>query len=213
MHTKGEIISKIRNDNKFLSKDNKLSDRWILSKAQDVARRLIKQNGNLVKIYKSDEIFQYIPCVELQQVDLSECCSVKVGQYISRSIERLPEIETGIYGFLVQRVTTIFGNDLNKTTPRGYEDIISIKYANNKIYYWIRDGYLYISSPEIEKVSVSAFFKDYTADEGDCVEPYDQKFLCPDWLIGEMSEILKSEFQSLHTFRGDAGVDNIDKSR
>ncbi len=213
MQTNGEIISRVRNNNKFLSRDNKLSDRWVLAEASDVARRLIKQSGNLAKIYKSDEIFQYIPCVEMIRVDLSECCFVKSGQYIARSLERLPEIETGLYGNLIQRVTSIIGEDFSPTTARDYENIINIKFAKNNNYYWVKDGYLYISNPEIEKVSISAYFKGYYPNTGDCREPYNERFLCPDWLIDELMEILNKELQGQHSYRSDIEIDNQDKSR
>lgn len=213
MQTKGQVISRIRNNNRFLSRDNKLSDRWLLAEISDVTRRLIKQAGNLAKIYKTDELFQYIPCVEMMRVDLSECCFVKSGMYISRSVERLPELETGLYGNLIQRVTTVTGQDLSPTTARDYENIINIKFASNKLYYWVKDGYLYVSQDEIARVSISAYFKDYHPYTGDCYNPYEDQFFCPDWLIDEVMEVLNKELQNLHSFRNDTEVDNIDKSR
>jgi len=210
MKTNGEVIAKIRNLHKFLSKDNKLSDRWILSEAKDIVRRLIKQNNNLLKIYKSDEMFQHIPCIPLMKVDVSECCSVKVGKYVARSIDRIPEIETGIYGELVQRVTSIGGDEFSKTTARNYENLLNLKYANNKQYYWIKDGYLYISNSEIEKVNLSAIFIDYKGDVEDCSSPYDSIFRCPEWLLDEMIEVLNKQFLNLHNFKIDNEVDNKD---
>lgn len=214
MNTNGEIISKIRNANKFISKDDKLSDRWVLASAYDIVKRLMKQGNNLVKAYKSDEIFQYLPCIKMTCVDISECTSISSGVKVAKSVNKLPEIETGLNGFLIQRVVTIDGTDISKTTAREYSSISNMKYAANKLYYWIQNGYLYISNPEIELVNMSAYFKDYLETEEDgCPDPYGRKFLCPEWLIDETLQILNKELQPLHSYRDDNGSDNQDKSK
>lgn len=213
MNTVGQVIARVRNDNKFLSKDNKLSDRYVFSTAKNVAKRLIKQNNNLAKIFKSDEMFQYLPCVEFIKVDLSECCNVVTGCSIARTKNKIPAIETGFSGYLVQRVTTLDGRDLNPTTARDYQNIKNLKYSNNALYYWIQNGYLYISNPEIEMAGISAFFSEYIEDEGDCPSPYDRKFLCPEWLLDEMFQVLNKELQPLHSYRDDNESDGQDKSR
>ena len=215
MITAGEVIAKIRNDNKFLSKDNKLSDRYVLATAENIAKRLIKQSNNLMKIYKSDEMFQYLYCQDLVKVDLSECCSVATGCFVARTRDKIPAIETGFSGYLIQRVTPIDGGrDINPTTARDYQNIKHLKYSKNNLYYWIQNGYLYISNPEIEKVSISAFFSDYISDAcDDCPSPYNRKFLCPEWLLNEVLQLLNRELQPLHNYRDDNGADGQDKSK
>lgn len=214
MITAGEVIAKVRNDNKFLSKDNKLSDRYVLATAKNVAKRIIKQSNNLTKIYKSDEMFQYLYCQDLVKVDLSECCNVTTGCFIARTRNKIPTIETGFSGYLIQRVTPIDGGkDINPTTARDYQNIKNLKYSGNNLYYWIQNGYLYISDSEIEKVSISAFFSEYILDEGDCPNPYDRKFLCPEWLLDEVLQVLNKELQPLHSYRDDDVSDGQDKSR
>lgn len=215
MRTNSEIISIVRNSNKFLSKDNKLSDRYVVALAMNVVKRIIKQSNNLPKLYKSNEIFQAYLCKDFDKVDMSECCNIKTGTYVAKSRQPIPEIESGLYGYLIQRITPVDGSrDFNITTARDYNNIINLKYAGNNIYCWIQNGYLYISNPEIEKANIYAYFSDYTpSTEDGCPSTYDRIFLCPEWLLDEVMEVLSKELQNLHNYRDDQGSDNKDDGR
>lgn len=212
MATNSEIISSVRNSNKFLSIDQKISDRYILNFVYTVARTLIRQEKNLLKIFRADEIFQAIPCLEMQEVDLSDCIAVPSGTRISRSKNVLPaEIETGIYGYLIQRVYTHDNRDFNKTTAREYEVQRKLRFNKNK-FYWIQDNYLYINEPEIECISIRAYFKQDVTQSGTCLEPYDSKFYCPEFLIGNVLDVVNQKLKMLHQYKDDNGSQNIDTS-
>lgn len=213
MATNSEIISSVRNSNKFLSIDQKMSDRYILNFAYMTARTLIKQEKNILKLFRADEMFQPIECLACESVDLSSCINVKSGITISKSINKLPsEIEVGTYGYLIQRVYTHGNEDFNKTTAREYEIQRNLKY-NNKKFYWIQDNYLYLSEPEIECVSIRAYFKQDINVSGICYEPYDAKFLCPEYLIGAVIDTLNQKFRLIHQYKDDEESNNKDTSR
>ena len=212
MYTNSEIISLIRNSNKFLSSDQKVSDRYLLNAAKTTARNLLRQDKNLIKIHKSDEMFQLLSCIPMETIDISSCLGVNSDIKIARSKEQLPsDIEVSSNGYIIQRVYTLDNQDFNKTTLREFEIGRQLKY-NNRKYYWIENNYLYISEPEVECVSLKAFFKD-DISVVDCKDPYTERFYCPSYLVSSVLDLVNQKLRLYHGYKDDVGSQNIDVSR
>src|ERR1700743_606376 len=102
MSTVRSVISRVRITNKLLSSDNIISDRAVSAELKSSAIKLIRRETNLRRLWSSSTIFNEIPCLEMEQVPLADCCEYKSDRVIARSKYKLPKISEGIYGFLIQ---------------------------------------------------------------------------------------------------------------
>ncbi len=103
----------------------------------------------------NDSFIQYF-CVDLEQVDSSDCCGETTGCYLLKSTQRLPSsIDTFIDNWIVS-VTTIGGQQISKSNPIKQRYQKFSKYSGNNMIYWIKDDFLYIKNTQfLDKVSVS----------------------------------------------------------
>ena len=65
MVTNADLISRLKNANKFLADDDVISDRYLYSLLKQKASVLIKREGNLRKLLTSDNVYQNYECVDL----------------------------------------------------------------------------------------------------------------------------------------------------
>lgn len=107
----------------------------------------------------SDIWVQALTCVDLQQVDKSECCLITTKCYILRSVLKIPStIET--YGDnLILRVTTSKGDIITKTNPFKTKYNQYNKYTSEKMSWYIEKGYIYITSDDLlETINIYGVF-------------------------------------------------------
>ena len=74
MATLRKLVSDIRSTHKILSTDALITDRAIASEVRVNALTLIKRETNIRKLWASDTLFTTIPCLEMVEVPISECC-------------------------------------------------------------------------------------------------------------------------------------------
>ena len=74
MSTFRKLVSDARSMHKLLSTDNLITDRAIMSEIKNNAFLLIKRETNLRKLWATDTVFTTIPCLEMVEVPISECC-------------------------------------------------------------------------------------------------------------------------------------------
>jgi hypothetical protein len=101
-----EFISQVRSSNKYIFDDNLISDRQIFNTGRTIASMLIKQEVNKRRLLNSDNVFTPIECLDLKLVDLTEC-GVDSCNKGRRSMNQLPELEEGIFGYTIQGVYNI----------------------------------------------------------------------------------------------------------
>jgi len=144
------------------SDDTRLSNRHIYNKMLTVRAKLISQKAKK-KQKVSQFNYQTLPCVELIKVPAHECpCLPPLGCDILRSKYELPQILAGLSGELIEWVRTI-----EKSVKIDYISINALnaqkgnKYTSKNSYYFIENGYLYISTPrKLKVVSIRALFED-----------------------------------------------------
>ena len=177
MSTLRKLISDVRSVHKLLSTDAMITDRAIASELKNNALLLIKRETNLRKLWATDTIFTTIPCLELIEVPISECCDYIDDCTVARSKYKLPRIAEGNYQYLIQGVYSInaLGGKGYKFIPisvNRYVNLLKLPIIKNNQYYWISNGYLYISNPLLEKVRFVALFEEDVPNEilfgGDC---------------------------------------------
>jgi hypothetical protein len=149
-----EIASSGGNPNEF-----KITNEQVLYWIEQVRSQLISQS-----LAKKDDIndswIQYIPCVELEQVDSSECCAADSGCYVLRSKKKLPStIDTWKDNWIVS-VSTMDGTLISKSNPLKSRYQRHNKYTGKTKTWYVKDDYLYIINEDfLELVEVAGLFE------------------------------------------------------
>jgi hypothetical protein len=233
MATGRKLVSDVRSMHKLLSTDASITDRAILSEIRSNSLLLIKRETNLRKLWATDTLFTTLPCLELIEVPISECCGYVDPCTIARSKYKLPAIAEGNYQYVIQGVYSInalggSGTKIKEVTVSRYTNMLQLAARNTKdIYYMIVNDYIYITNPNIQAIRVAAFFTEEVPNEllypdcccgetishsdGICTNPLDKEFPLPGYL--EMQTLELSSKKLLGTYfsiKSDITADGID---
>lgn len=232
MATLRKLVSDIRSMHKILSTDSLITDRAIASEIRNNSILLIKRETNLRKLWATSTLFTTIPCLEMIEVPISECCDYQDPCNVARTRYKIPRISEGNYQYLIQGVYSInamggTGTKFKEITINRYTNLIKLPIIKNEEYYWILNDYLYVNNPMLQAVRLSACFEQEVpnevmypesgcggcgpTDEDWCMNPLDKPFSLPGYLEKQVldltSQKLLSTFFQLKT---DVSPDNLD---
>lgn len=232
MATGRELVSDVRSMHKLISTDASITDRAILSEIRNNTELLVKRETNLRKLWATDTIFTTIPCMEMIEVPLSECCDYADPCTIARSKHKLPSIAEGNYQYVIQGVYSINalggnGTKLKEITVNRYTNIAGLNLKNKDIYYMLVNGYLYVTNPDIEAIRVTAFFTEDVSNDimypecccGDvsvslddlCKNPLDKEFPLPGYLKKQVLELTSQKLLSTYfSLKSDISAEGLD---
>jgi len=91
MYTVSQAIYNVRALLKGYSDDFKPTNRMIFRRLKANRNLLINRENNKGKLFNSSAL-QTLNCLPMTTVDISECCDVKTGIKVSRSLTQLPKI-------------------------------------------------------------------------------------------------------------------------
>lgn len=216
-------VSDIRTSFKLISGDNLISDRMIASELLDVATKLIKQQTDKRKLFFTDTLFTELPCLQMVKTSLAECCDYVSECYIARSQKKIPKIAENIHGLLYKGVFTIDRKStFTYVDVERYVNLLKLYPGKSFRHFWISGGYLYISDPHIERVSLVAFFEEpvdpilyHCSDiENLCpTNPLDLEFKCPGYLKDDIKRIVRDNLMRTYKqSQDDKTHDNNDTS-
>lgn len=218
MATGRKLVSDVRSMHKILSTDSLITDRAILSEIRINTNLLVKRELNLRKLWQTDSIFTTIPCLEMCEVPISECCDYVDECTIARSKEKLPRISEGNYQYTIQGVYSINalsgkGVKLKEISVNRYINLLKLPVIKKEAYFWITNDYLYISNPLLQSIRFVAFFeedvpnsilypecdcgKEYTLEEI-CINPLDKEFPLPGYLEKQVLELVSQKLLSTY---------------
>lgn len=232
MATLRKLVSDVRSVHKILSTDSLITDRAIASEIRNNALMLIKRETNLRKLWATDTLFTTIPCLEMIEVPISECCNYVDDCSVARTKLKLPRISEGNYQYVIQGVYSInalggTGKKLKEITINRYLNLLKLPIIKNEEYYWITNGYLYVNNPLIKSIRFVALFEEdveneilypecgcgtpeYTLEEI-CKNPLDKEFPLPGYLEQQTlqltSQKLLSTYFNLKTDVSSEGID------
>ena len=232
MSTLRKLVSDVRSMHKLLSTDNLITDRAVASEIKNNALLLIKRETNLRKLWATDTLFTTIPCLEMVEVPISECCDFVDPCTVARTKYKLPRIAEGNYQYIIQGVYSINalsgrGTKFKEITINRYVNLIKLPIIKRESYFWIINGYLYISNPLIQAIRVAALFEEdvpneimfpecgcggieYTDSEW-CKNPLDKPYALPGYLEKQVLELtsqkLLTTYFRLKTDQTSEGVD------
>lgn len=231
MSTGRKLVSDVRSMHKILSTDSLVTDRAILSEIRNNALLLIKRETNLRKLWSTDTLFTTIPCLEMVQVPISECCSYADPCTIARSKYKLPRIAEGNYQYVIQGVYSLNalsgqGKKLKEITVNRYINLLKLPVIKNEAYYWITNEYLYVNNPDLESIRFVALFEEdvpntilfpdcdcgiqYTLEQL-CLNPLDKEFALPGYLEQQVLELTSKKLLTTYfQIKSDVSQDGID---
>ncbi len=232
MSTLRKLVSDIRSMHKILSTDSLITDRAIASEVRNNSILLIKRETNLRKLWATSTLFTTIPCLEMIEVPISECCDYQDPCNVARTKFKIPRISEGNYQYLIQGVYSInamggTGTKLKEITINRYTNLIKLPVIKNQEYYWILNDYLYISNPMLQAIRLAACFEQEVpnevmypesgcggcgpTNEDWCMNPLDKPFSLPGYLekqvLDLVSQKLLSTYFQLKTDITDDGLD------
>lgn len=231
MSTGRSLVSDVRSTHKLLSTDSLITDRAIFSEIRNNALLLIKRETNLRKLWGTDTIFTTIPCLEMIEVPISECCNYVDECSIARTKLKLPKIAEGNYQYVIQGVYSINamsgkGTKLKEITVNRYINLLKLPVIKNESYFWISNDYLYVTNPDIQAVRLVAMFDEtipndimYPAcccgveppTEEYCMNPLDKQFFLPGYLKTQVLDLTsKKLLQTYFNVKTDVAANGID---
>lgn len=232
MATLRKLVSDIRSVHKILSTDALITDRAIASEIRNNSLLLIKRETNLRKLWATDTLFTTIPCLEMTEVSISECCNYVDECTIARTKFKLPRISEGNYQYVIQGVYSINalsgrGKKLKEISVNRYINLLKLPIIKNEEYFWITNEYLYVNNPMVKSIRLVAFFEEdveneimypecgcgtpeYT-NEQLCMNPLDKEFPLPGYLEQQVLELtskkLLSTYFNIKTDQTEQGID------
>jgi len=232
MSTLRKLVSDVRSTHKIISTDSLITDRAIASEVRNNALLLIKRETNLRKLWATDTLFTTIPCLEMCEVPISECCNYADPCSVARSTYQLPRISEGNYQYVIQGVYSINamsgqGTKIKEITVNRYLNLLKLPVIKKEQYFWISNGYLYVSNPALQAVRFVALFEEdvpnnilypecgcgtpsYTTDQL-CQNPLDKEFALPGYLEKQVLDLTSQKLlQSYFNLKTDMTDDGID---
>jgi hypothetical protein len=232
MSTLRKLVSDVRSMHKLLSTDSLITDRVIASEIKNNSQLLIKRETNLRKLWATSTLFTTIPCLEMVEVPISECCNYVDSCTVARSKYKLPRISEGNYQYLIQGVYSInamsgTGKKLKEITVNRYVNLLKLPIIKNEEYYWIINDYLYVSNPLLQAIRIAAFFEQDVpnevmfpecgcgssspTDEEWCKNPLDKPYALPGYLESQVLELTSKKLLSTYfVLKTDLTEDQID---
>lgn len=115
---------------------------------------------------------------------------------IAKSVDPIPDIVDNSYDLSIRHVQSIDGKVKfnHMDSPARYSNLLKLYPKTTKKYYFIYNKHLYITDPDIEMVSISAFFRDI-------VDP--EQYSCNNNVVTCPTNPLDFEFKSLPKLEDD----------
>ena len=233
MATLRKLVSDIRSMYKLISTDNLITDRAIASEIRNNTLLLVKRETNLRKLWATATLFTTIPCLEMIEVPISDCCDFVDPCNVARTKYKLPRIAEGNYQYIIQGVYSInamsgIGKKFKEITINRYLNLLKLPIIKKEQYYWIVDGYLYVNNPLLKTIRIAAFFEDdvpneimypecgcgpvpVVPNEDYCKNPLDKEYACPGYLEKQVLDLTGQKLlATYYNVKADMTEDSID---
>jgi hypothetical protein len=155
--TNSEFTSRVVNGLNSLSKDDRISRRYILHVGKQKSMFYISQKLNDRSLFREDNIYTTLDCFEVERIESVKCDIIEFRKCnsIMKSKKKLPKLIYSRYGNTLKEVTTIDGEkEFKATTPSQYRRDKNRVSGTDYINYYVKDGYLYLLDTEIEIVNL-----------------------------------------------------------
>lgn len=225
----GEILERVQSlySKGVASDDTSLSSRHIYNKILTVRSKLLSQQYDK-KQRISQWNYQTIPCIELIDVNASECNCIEVnGCTLKRSKYKLPKPMQGLSNSIIQSVHSIDrGTKIDELSINSMKFQKGNKYTKVTTTYFIQDGYIYLNTTyDLKTISLIGLFEDpieakifsglcdECQDCNACIDYQDEEFPIDTDLIDTLIEMSITELiqlfsQSIQDTRNNSADDS-----
>lgn len=192
MDTNRQVVSDVITSLRSINIDDRISNRFVLSRLKDKVRLLIKQDLDSRRLFKITGIWKTIKCFPMISIDFMECgLDIPHCNFVMKSVKKLPKSFDSSYGTLVKVFTINGDKEYTQIKIGDYKDILNREYINKNIkYFWIDDGYIYIPESQVEEVMVVILTENPQEVDilnnikgSECLKPLDSVFPCPTHLL------------------------------
>lgn len=199
-----EIVSEIINDLRALQIDDRISERYVLSKLRYYNGLFLNRENDTLRLFYYDNIWTTIGCVQMEEVDNSVCLGAtipKINRYMM-SVSPIPEMYGYKNGPLVKEVMPIDeGVTYNPCSPNDFIKITKREFVGDLRYYWFRNGHLIIPNGPTGVHMSACFVEQHKAlalcacHPVLCADPMEDEFPCPAHLMSTVKqEVIKDLF-------------------
>lgn len=166
--TNRELISEVIGDLRALQVDDRISERYVLSKLKRYNALFLKRENDQLRLYDDNNVWYPIECLEMEELDpkaYPDGCKGsnvigKIHNY-TRSRFPIPQLYSSKNGPLIREIQTLDDAGIYQpSTPTEYARIINREYRNPNIrYYWFDGmGRLVIPNSATKMVTIVASF-------------------------------------------------------
>lgn len=187
-----QACSDILNELNAHNLDDRLSFRLIKNLLFDKAAVFVKQDSVYRTLFKLNELWKTVDCVEFEDGSLSDCYQTGCDR-IRISTIKLPDTYQTNYGYAIKVFNVNYSKEFLLIQPQLYRDIKNRPFPTNNGYFWIQNGYIIIPDSDIEVAVVLGMFKeDAVLNDCECPKPLDSNFSFPDYIVTiAKQEVLK----------------------
>ena len=191
-----ELVSRISNQLRMITKDENISDRLVLNTAKSIARKFITQKTQRRSIDRDMSLYKEVKCIEFETIDTFSCKFIEFQscEKLSRSKVKFSDLIFTRYGSSVKELYSIDRrNNFSESTLYQYRNNSERKGGDiteqNKFY--ILDNYIYVTD-EVEALSGLVLVLDqYELEEAcgcteNCKSVWDFEFVCPDSVLEDV---------------------------
>lgn len=188
-----EVVSRIQNNLNTLSKDTFIPRRFILSVLKSKGEFLMAQRFNDKSLFRETNLFRWINCIKMEEVDTVKCGKVEFQTCMSamKSKKKLPKLLWSRYGSSILMVTNIDNSKqyevITQSTYINYRKMRGFEKFKGKYAILYPDGFLWVPDSTVTIVNVLLYTLDEKADDisdckecGDCESYWEKEFNIPD---------------------------------
>lgn len=194
--TNKQIVSEIINDLRAMQIDDRVSERYILSKLRYYLGLFLKRENDSNRLFYYDNIWTTVNCVEMEEVSVAECLGYtdcKITR-VTRSKKPIPELYSYKNGPLVKEVFAINeGNDYKPSSQIDYNKILKREFKDKTRYYWFRNNHLIIPEGPDVVLLTGCFIQESAAlalcEPETCLDIMEDNFPCP----AHLQSVVKQE--------------------
>ena len=218
-----QIVSKVINSYRLLTKDGHISRRYVLKILRDVSKNLLSKKLMDRTLALESNLYTKLECLEFEKVEMVKCPIIefRMCRTLMKSKCKLPDPIFSRLGASITEIVSLDGMyELKLISAEQYRRNQKRKYSiEGEVYiYLAEDGHLYIPDEEIYSLNVTfmTLFPE-EADEcseckkDDCKSGWDYPFIGSDKLddvvFKEVLQILGSTYKATQEDQNQNGIE------
>ena len=221
-----EFISEIKTSLKADNIDQRISGRFILSKAEGLAEKFVEQM-RITKLMRQFDILSTIKCFDMERLNSYDCpiYELRACEKLMVSKEEIPDYFVTMSGYGFSMVSNIDGSTIYEPIRNlaRFKEQMKREFGKQFKYYYVANNKLYLANSTSKAVTITGLFKDQqevdelNGDADECKSKLDQTFVCPKGKIADIKayiiqEILMSRMQIRRDENPDLDENQISKA-